>query len=77
MKKCVNCRTLMSNSSKKCMKCGSEKLEKVFKKNEPSKGVIYNKYIPKEEIRRCPTCGGAGVLTMKNGIEECSVCSFM
>ncbi|WP_335492706.1 hypothetical protein [Neobacillus niacini] len=67
----------MSNSSKECTKCGSKELEKGRYKDEKNKGVIYNKYLQKNEIRRCPTCGGAGLITIKNGIEECSVCSVM
>ncbi|MEH6993725.1 hypothetical protein V7075_13585 [Neobacillus drentensis] len=71
MKKCVNCKTLLSNSSKLCTKCGSKDLEKGIYTDESNNSIIYNKHLPKIEIRRCPTCG-AGV-TMKYG-GECSFC---
>jgi RNA polymerase subunit RPABC4/transcription elongation factor Spt4 len=30
MKRCVNCKTLMNNTSKECIKCGSKELEKAL-----------------------------------------------
>jgi RNA polymerase subunit RPABC4/transcription elongation factor Spt4 len=77
MKRCLYCKTLLGNSSKVCSKCGSKDLEKGIYTDESNISVIYNKHLPKNEIRRCPCCGGEGIITIKNGIEVCSVCSIM
>jgi rRNA maturation endonuclease Nob1 len=73
MKICASCNTRSYISLKVCTKCGSKEFEKYIAESNP--GVIYNKYSQSMEIRRCPVCGGSGVITMKNGNLECSVCS--
>ena len=40
MKRCINCKTLLSNSSKSCTRCGSKELENGFYTDEPN-GVYY------------------------------------
>ncbi len=77
MKRCSNCKTLASNSAKVCTKCGSKELEKGTYTDESNEDVIYNRDLPKNEIRRCPICGGEGVITTRHGMEHCSVCSIM
>lgn len=79
MKRCTDCKTLVSNSAKVCSKCGSRQLEKGVYTDEKKQSVIYNKHqhliIGKQSnngIRSCPTCG-AGVSTT-SGYGECSFC---
>ena len=80
MKRCTDCKSLLSNSSKVCSKCGSSQLEKGIYTDEPKQKVTYNKHshliIGKElenSIQSCPTCF-AGVTTNILGCGECSFC---
>lgn len=73
MKKCLNCKTLLSNSSKVCTKCGSKELEKGLYTDESNKSIIYNKY--SDESRNevmCPIC--SAWVTIKKGHGECCFC---
>lgn len=74
MKRCINCKTLFSNSSKSCTKCGSKELEKGFYTDESNKSVIYNKHLHevKNDICICPTCGTP--IIFKDGQGECIEC---
>lgn len=79
MKRCTDCQTLLSNSTKVCSKCGSRQLEKGVYSDESNQSVLNNKHqsliVGKQSnsgILRCPTCG-AGVTTTL-GFGECSVC---
>lgn len=70
----INCNTRSYISLKVCTKCVSKEFEKYIA--ESNTGVIFNKYSQPKETSRCPTCGGAGVLTMKDEKPEFSVCSY-
>ena len=74
MKRCMKCKTLLSNSSKLCTKCSSSELERGSYNDEPTKGVIYNKYIHKSQGTNstCPTC--AGPVNIKDGFNSCGIC---
>jgi RNA polymerase subunit RPABC4/transcription elongation factor Spt4 len=50
MKRYLNCKTLLGNSSKVCSKCGSKDLEKGIYTDVSNSSVIYNKHLPKNEI---------------------------
>lgn len=73
MKICANCNSRTYTSLKVCTKCGSKEFDKYIA--EANTGVIFNNYLQSKETRRCPVCGGAGIITIKNGNPECSVCS--
>lgn len=49
MKRCSNCKTLLSHSSKVCNKCSSKKLENGYYTDESNKSLIYNKYLNVEK----------------------------
>ena len=67
MKRCINCNTLLSNSSKVCSKCGSKEIEKGSYTDESDKELNKpNNYF------QCPTCSAP--VTIKNGHGECYLC---
>jgi RNA polymerase subunit RPABC4/transcription elongation factor Spt4 len=78
MKRCINCKTLLSNSSKVCINCGSKELEKGFYTDESKNYIITNKQLniqlhpPTSGILRCPIC--SAWVTIKNGFGECCFC---
>jgi rRNA maturation endonuclease Nob1 len=72
MKRCMNCKTLLSNSAKVCIKCGSRELEKGVYSNEPTTMMTNQVNNPVKAVMYCPTCG-AGITT-KTGYGECSFC---
>jgi hypothetical protein len=70
MKRCLTCKTLLSNSSKVCTKCGSKELEKGVYTDEYNESVIFNKHLneSRSDISLCSLCA-APVIHGK-----CSVC---
>lgn len=73
MKRCINCKTLLSNSSKACTKCGSYELENGIFADESNNSIIFNKHLnePKTVIQ-CPIC--CAPVTIKLFIGECHFC---
>jgi hypothetical protein len=74
MKSCLSCKTLLSNSSKVCTKCGSKELEKGVYTDESNKSLVFNKHLneSKSDIVLCPTC--CVPLTIINGHSYCIGC---
>lgn len=71
VKRCLQCKSLLSNSSKVCTKCGRRELEKGLYTNEPKRSTVP---LAKSEknIIYCPTCN-AGIAS-RNGYGVCSFC---
>ena len=73
MKRCTSCKTLLSNSAKVCIKCGSRELEGGGYSNESSRITTNSQEnVQVKNVIYCPTCG-AGITT-KFGYGQCSFC---
>jgi hypothetical protein len=73
MKRCINCKTFLSNSSKVCTKCGSNKLEKGVYTDEDSESVTHKRHL-NESLNQvmCPIC--CVPVSIDNGHGECCYC---
>lgn len=81
MKSCINCKSLLSNSSTSCTKCGRKDLEKGFYTDGSHQSLLFNKQksliISKQSEGvhlNCPTCGADVYIKNRIGSVECSVC---
>lgn len=73
MKRCLNCKTLVSNSSKQCTKCGCKQLERGSYTDESNKSILTNNQSNKSISQiLCPTC--SAWVTINNRCGECCFC---
>jgi hypothetical protein len=73
MKRCVSCKTLLSNSAKACFKCNSKELEKGVYSDESMNKVSA---LSRGPSSTCPTCCGPVSLKVRSDtcMVECRIC---
>lgn len=76
MKRCLNCKTLLSISSRVCTKCGSKKLEKGSYTDEPRMSLMTKcdscgKMICSDKPIKCPFCGKSFIKEKSNICPTC------
>jgi len=72
MKRCVDCQTLCSNTSKVCIKCQGRELEKGLYSDEPRFPRITHEQIMSVQ---CPTCvAPIPIGNSPTGYSECLFC---